>query len=169
GGRLDAGVELLGKPYTVEALARKIRHVLGNQGQRQLAGTAAPPLPAAGAGALRILFVEDDDLVRTSTAEVLADLGHAVESAPDAASALALLRPGAFDVLMTDIGLPGMRGEALAAEARARDASLAVLVASGNAIPPGTLPPGTMAIVKPYDIETLMRMLAQVAPRGPAR
>ncbi|RYF41553.1 MAG: hybrid sensor histidine kinase/response regulator, partial [Comamonadaceae bacterium] len=40
GGRLDAGVELLGKPYTVEALARKIRHVLGNQGQRQLAGTA---------------------------------------------------------------------------------------------------------------------------------
>ncbi len=31
GGRLDAGVELLGKPYTREALARKIRHVLANQ------------------------------------------------------------------------------------------------------------------------------------------
>ncbi|MGZ9127322.1 MAG: PAS domain-containing protein, partial [Candidatus Binatia bacterium] len=35
GGRLDAGVELLGKPYTKEALSRKIRHVLANQQQRK--------------------------------------------------------------------------------------------------------------------------------------
>jgi len=32
GGRLDPGVELIGKPYTKESLARKIRHVLGNRG-----------------------------------------------------------------------------------------------------------------------------------------
>src|SRR5690606_5577315 len=41
GGRLDAGVELLSKPYTREALARKIRHVLANREQRFRA--AAPP------------------------------------------------------------------------------------------------------------------------------
>ena len=37
GGRLDPGVELLAKPYTREALARKIRHVLANQAQRRVA------------------------------------------------------------------------------------------------------------------------------------
>jgi PAS domain S-box-containing protein len=173
GGRLDAGVELLGKPYTVEALARKLRHVIGNQGQRQLAG--APGIAAAPNAAprqtlptpLRILFVEDDDLVRSSTAEVLADLGHVVECAADGTAALALLQPGAFDLLMTDMGLPDMRGEALAAAARTRDAGIAILVASGNAMPAGSLPPGTLAVVKPYDIETLVRTLAQVEPRSP--
>ncbi len=37
GGRLDPGVDLLAKPYTREALARKIRHVLANQAQRRVA------------------------------------------------------------------------------------------------------------------------------------
>src|SRR6201995_2326189 len=47
GGRLDRGVELLGKPYSREQLARKIRHVLGNQSQHQMAeekgATNEPP------------------------------------------------------------------------------------------------------------------------------
>ncbi|MGV7207278.1 PAS domain S-box protein [Oxalobacteraceae bacterium A2-2] len=61
GGRLDPGVDLLGKPYTREALARKIRHVLANRRQRlqgaallaEAASAAAQPAPAAivaGAG-----------------------------------------------------------------------------------------------------------------------
>jgi CheY-like chemotaxis protein len=50
GGRLDPGVHLLSKPYRREDLARKIRHLLGNQRQRRIArpGPAAvPPLPSA--------------------------------------------------------------------------------------------------------------------------
>ena len=39
GGRLDEGIDLLSKPYTREALARKIRHVLRNQQQRRLGQT----------------------------------------------------------------------------------------------------------------------------------
>jgi signal transduction histidine kinase/DNA-binding response OmpR family regulator len=48
GGRLDPGVELLSKPYTREALARRLRHVIANQKQReQPAGSSASPLPPA--------------------------------------------------------------------------------------------------------------------------
>ena len=52
GGRLDAGVELLSKPYTREALARKLRHVLANEAQRRTASEARQarepsPAPAA--------------------------------------------------------------------------------------------------------------------------
>ena len=41
GGRLDEGIDLLSKPYTREALARKIRHVLRNQEQRSRTSTGA--------------------------------------------------------------------------------------------------------------------------------
>ena len=44
GGRLDDGIELLSKPYTREAMARKIRHVLQNQQQRGLARSTSPAL-----------------------------------------------------------------------------------------------------------------------------
>jgi len=70
GGRLDEGIELLSKPYTRDALARKIRHVLRNQQQRNLSRTAAAR--NAGAAALRtpwrVLLVEDDAEIRWCTA-----------------------------------------------------------------------------------------------------
>src|ERR1700749_2417834 len=53
GGRLDRGVELLGKPYSRDQLARKVRHVLGNQAQHRLAEqqshSASAPLEASDA------------------------------------------------------------------------------------------------------------------------
>ena len=51
GGKLDAGVELLSKPYTREALARRFRHVLANQGQRAIAAAPKAAEPRATAPA----------------------------------------------------------------------------------------------------------------------
>ena len=48
---------------------------------------------------------------------MLADLGHAIEEAGDAEAALAMLEKGAFDVVVTDLSLPGMSGEELAERA----------------------------------------------------
>jgi CheY-like chemotaxis protein len=157
GGRLDAGVELLSKPYTREALARKIRHVLGNQQQRDMAidQSAARGVQAVKGEAaekpLTILLVEDDDLIRANTLEMLEDLGHSVIEAGTATEALEQLRAGEIDTLVTDLGLPDMSGAELASFARQHKPSLGVVFATGNDHAPDGAVDGAILLKKPYD------------------
>ncbi|MDI1297448.1 MAG: type II toxin-antitoxin system ParD family antitoxin, partial [bacterium] len=100
GGKLDAGVELLSKPYSREALARKFRHVLANQKQRSMIGAAptiaaarsseGPPPPVAQP--LTVLLVEDDPLIRMNTADMLQDSGFVVVDAASAEDAMTALQ-----------------------------------------------------------------------------
>ena len=170
GGRLDAGVELLGKPYTRTAMARKIRHVLANQQQRTLAArqqatlAQAPPPPASLPAGLRILLVEDDELTRVTTAELLGYMGHSVQDAADGESAIAMLGAGAVDVMITDIGLPGMSGEALASQVRARWPELGLVFASGQ--DQQAEMPGAVILRKPYDMRQLQEVLRRFGAQG---
>ncbi|WP_432377240.1 PAS domain-containing protein [Duganella sp. P38] len=162
GGRLDAGVDLLGKPYTREALARKVRHVLANR-QHAAQLRAAPPPQASPAavsqegGATRILLVEDEPELRDTTAELLQLLGHTVAQAGDAAAALTLLDAQPFDVLLTDISLPDLSGEVLAARARAAQPAIRVIYASGQH--PRAPLEGAQLLLKPYSLDKLMQAL----------
>jgi PAS domain S-box-containing protein len=168
GGRLDAGVELLGKPYTREALARKIRHVLGNQSQHTALTVSPAPVHASQAAKLRapagrvlkILFVEDDDLIRSITSELLTALGHVVYEAADAQEALALIQSEAIDLLITDVGLPGMSGEELAIRARNLRSDLGVVFATGGHHVSSV--PGHLVLQKPYDTMSMEAVLRQV-------
>ena len=164
GGRLDPGVELLGKPYTRAALASKIRHVLANRDQRSGAArdlaqarSQAKPEPAAPA-VLRIVLVEDDESLRATTTELLELLGHSVSAAANGEAALALPALASADVLMTDLELPGMSGEQLAAAARALAPALAVVFASGRSAT--TSLERTAMLRKPYDVNALSAALA---------
>ena len=157
GGRLDAGVDLLSKPYSRDALARKIRHVLNNQRQRNMAKAShherrtSPQEAPAEATALRILYVEDDAFIRMDTSEMLQQSGHAVSEAGSAEEALPKLGPGSFDILLTDVGLPGISGAELAKQARAIDPGLAVIFATGNSSVAGfEADAGAIVLVKPY-------------------
>jgi PAS domain S-box-containing protein len=137
GGRLDEGIELLSKPYTREALARKIRHELRNQQQRNsilqsYKADASAVRPTAGGRSLRVLLVEDDELIRTSTGEMLTASGHIVSEARNAGEALTLLETHTFEVLLTDVTLPGMSGVDLAVEAVRRSPDLLIVFASGH-------------------------------------
>ena len=145
GGRLDEGIELLSKPYSREALARKIQYVLRNPQPRRAAeqglsraaerqGASAGPTIASEP--LRVLLVEDDALIRLSTVDMLENLGHWVEEAGDAPAALERLDKGVFDVLVTDVKLPGMSGEALAQRAAQRVPGLGVVFATGYQMAP---------------------------------
>ncbi|MDY0883535.1 response regulator [Dongia soli] len=169
GGRLDEGIELLSKPYTREALARKIRHVLRNQQQRAVDGKAflakgdmARP-DGLTAGAFRILLVEDDDLVCATTSELLVSLGHSVVAATNAADALRLLASDAVDVLLTDIALPEMSGLELAQKARDQHPELYVVFASGQDVDGKFDHPNVAQLRKPYDAAGLVAVLS-IAP-----
>ncbi len=152
GGRLDPGVELLGKPYTRERLARRIRKVLA---ARKRAPEAPPAPPQSG---LSIVLVEDEDSIRANTAALLEHLGHRVQSAPDAETALPMITAGT-DVLITDVQLPGMWGDALAAQARSNAPGVRIVFATGNGEVANW--PDALVLRKPYDLQSLMRVLGQ--------
>jgi signal transduction histidine kinase/ActR/RegA family two-component response regulator len=81
---------------------------------------------------VRILYVEDDPLVSLATVDLLKGAGYAVHAAPDAGTALDLLAAHPeIDLLVTDIGLPGMDGRELAAEARRRRPELKLVFLTG--------------------------------------
>ncbi len=137
GGRLDEGTHLLSKPYTREALARKIRQVLAGQGRKDGAANrdahSQKPIEVKSAAArrLRVLVVEDEPFIRAATADFLTDLGHTVFEAKDAPSALKVLDAEGVDLLLTDVGLPGQTGIELALQSRDRFPGIKVVLATG--------------------------------------
>ncbi|MEW5854661.1 MAG: response regulator [Myxococcota bacterium] len=95
----------------------------------------ALPAPCAERVAGTVLVAEDVDAVRSLTARILRQAGYVVREAADGATALRLLDqgPGAVDVLLTDVLMPGMDGVALAREVRARAPGLPVVFMTGYA------------------------------------
>jgi CheY-like chemotaxis protein len=99
--------------------------------------TAAQPRPAAEAAPalgrrLSVLLIDDEDIVRTATAEMIRDLGHGVEEAGSGLEALTLIESGPeIDVVVTDYMMPGMDGGALARQVARVRADLPVLLITG--------------------------------------
>jgi len=84
--------------------------------------TLAPltrPQPVDVDGALRVLVADDSAVNRVLTAAALAELGHRCETVRDGIEALAKLRSGDWDLVITDLQMPGMDGFALARALRA--------------------------------------------------
>jgi PAS domain S-box-containing protein len=163
GGRLDPGVELLGKPYTRESLARRIRQVLANQRGRVFAEPAPVLRPAAGGEdgqRLRIVLVEDEEEIRDATCALLAHLGHDVSPAGSAEEALTLISSES-DLLITDVQLPGMSGDMLAAEARVLAPGIRIVFATGKGEVNNW--PDAVVLRKPYDLDALVAVLAGTA------
>jgi len=78
--------------------------------------SATPEPPQSGNGQERVLLAEDNDHLRNVMLRILQEAGYQVRAAPDSESALALARkaPSPFDVLVTDVVMPGRSGRALA-------------------------------------------------------
>ena len=110
----------------------------------------------------KVLLVDDEDLVRASTKEMLSELGYTVEEASSAEEALAKIDCGTrCDLLVTDHLMPGMSGTQLAAEVAARRPGTPVLVISGYAQIDG-IAPDLPRLAKPFrqsDLDAKLREL----------
>lgn len=114
-----------------------------------------------------VLVVEDNDLERQITADTLREEGFAVEEAAVGKRAMELLALSRFDVVLTDLMMPGMSGEELLAKVRAAYPGSQVVVLTAH----GTIDSAVQAmktgafyyLTKPTDRETLVMTVAKAA------
>jgi signal transduction histidine kinase len=107
-----------------------------------------------------VLIVEDDPAVRVLVSTVLSDLGYAFVEACDGDSAVPILESAQrIDLLISDVGLPGMNGRQLAEIGRQLRPDLRVLFITGYAehagVRGGFLDPGMQMITKPFTFDLL--------------
>ncbi len=107
-----------------------------------------------------VLIVEDDPAVRVLVSAVLSELGYAFVEAADANGAVPIFQSGQrIDLLISDVGLPGMNGRQLAEIGRQIRPDLPILFITGYAehaaVRGGFLDPGMQMITKPFTFDLL--------------
>jgi PAS domain S-box-containing protein len=137
---------------------------------------AEQPEPVADLSSARrpdsTLVVEDDDTVRTLAVELLRDMGFHVMEAATGSAAMALLSGAVhFDLLVSDVGLPGPNGRQVADYAREKFPSIKVILMTGYAeqaaMTPQFLGAQMELLVKPFDAQTLVGKVNAVMGHGP--
>jgi PAS domain S-box-containing protein len=139
----------------------------GDSPVEQAAGINADQHAATGE---TVLVVEDEPVVRSVILEMLTDQGYRTIEAADGPAGLRLLRENKrIDLLITDVGLPGMNGRQLADLARETRPDLKILFITGYAesvaIADGFLQPGMEMITKPFDLDNLSRRIRAMVSR----
>ena len=119
-------------------------------------------------GAARILLVDDEEIVRVATAEMLRDIGYVVTEATSASQALAAVRGGIeIDGVVTDYLMPGMNGAQLIQELRRANSWLPVLLITGYAAKGEDVPAGVAVLSKPFRQSDLARHLSEALRHVP--
>jgi signal transduction histidine kinase len=130
------------------------------------------PLLAEATGAHRIgriLVVDDNEEVGAFAETLLGELGHRVTRAKSAAEALEYLEQDQFDVVFTDVVMPGMSGLELAEALRTRHPDVPVVLTTGYSDEVTTSGTGGLPVVfKPYRLEALATALDKALGDGPA-
>lgn len=134
-------------------------------------GSAEPEVvskaePPRGAGET-VMVVEDDASVRLIVTEVLNELGYRSIEAVDATTAIPILESQRrLDLLVTDVGLPGLNGRQLAEIARQSRPDLKILFVTGYArsaaVRSGFLDPGMDMMTKPFAVDALATKIREI-------
>ena len=126
---------------------------------------------AAGDAAIEtgetVLVIEDEPVVRNLVVEVLEDLGYRAIEAMDGPSGLEIVQSAQrIDLLITDVGLPGLNGRQVADAARALRPDLKVLFMTGYAenaaLVFGALDAGMTVITKPFTMDALATRVREI-------
>ncbi len=111
---------------------------------------------------IRILLAEDDDAMRAYLTRALERSGYSVTSVEDGPAALDLLGSGTFDLLLTDIVMPGMDGIELAQKAQAMDPAPKVMFITGFAavaMQANDAVPDARLLSKPFHLKDLVHQV----------
>ncbi len=144
--------------------------------QEEVATAASPEpqpssparVPGDGARTLRILVVDDQEIIRKVIQEQLLEDGHQVETAEDGTEALAKYRAGHYDMMITDQTMNGMSGEELATEAKklSPESPIILMTGYGGGKAKDNLPAGIDFILgKPATQTELRRAVVQLAAK----
>jgi PAS domain S-box-containing protein len=132
-------------------------------------GEAGPSEAAPGVAhrVLKVLVVDDDELVQQSTCDLVRALGHAAVGVSRGEGALAKLEAGErFDVVVLDINMPGLGGVATLPRLRALRPALPVLLSTGRLDQVATdlveTVPGVKLLPKPFRMADLKAHFAQI-------
>jgi CheY-like chemotaxis protein/anti-sigma regulatory factor (Ser/Thr protein kinase) len=131
----------------------------------------AETLPTPPGPPLRVLIIDDEVSVREALADTLADDGHTVVQAASGREGLTRLAEGAaVDVVVTDLGMPGMTGWDVARAVRTQHPGLPVGLVTGWAVALEMSDEERRGvdfiIAKPYTVEALRSALSEVRPRA---
>jgi CheY-like chemotaxis protein len=167
----DLGAALEKAAWAVDERAARLRvaelaEYLDQEDGRDVAPQRDAPASTRDAvSSRRILIVEDDHDLRECFCELLEQSGHQVAEARDGLEALARILEGSPDVVIIDIGLPGMNGYEVARRVRAALGPTARLIAlTGHSRESDRLEALEAGfddhLTKPVDLEALTRLLA---------
>ena len=142
-----------------------------HMGQEGVATVGLAPAQRPQGSGETVLVVEDEPVVRALIVELLTELGYRAIEVDDAAPALAILQSEeSIDLLVTDIGLPGMNGHDMVEIARSHRPGLPVLFMTGYADaaarPEGFLGPGMALITKPFSADALALRISEMLGRS---
>lgn len=115
---------------------------------------------------MRILYVEDNDLVRDITCEFLALPNRSVLAVTSAEEALEVFEPNAFDIVVTDVSLPAMSGLDLARQLLQRAPSVSIVIATGYGLAgeEAALGDRVRIILKPFEPSQLEQLFEELRP-----
>jgi CheY-like chemotaxis protein len=120
--------------------------------------------PESSLSPLRVLYVEDNDLVREITCELLADGLREVVAVTTAEEALSAFNSQPFDLVVTDVSLPAMSGVELVRRIQSIDPTVRIILASGYDLNAEhyQLRSNVRAIKKPFDLPTFDALIQEL-------
>ena len=112
----------------------------------------------------RILLVDDNTIVRDMLVDLVGSLGYRADSAANGEEALALFDRRRYDMVLTDLLMPGMSGWDVLAALRQRDAHIPVVIVTGSPVvgDPRASQPGVAVLKKPVDVTALDTMIKRM-------
>lgn len=115
----------------------------------------------------RILLVDDNAVVRDMLVDLVGSLGYTADAASSGAEALALFDRRRYDIVLTDLLMPGMSGWEVLAAVRQRDPQMPVIIITGTPATgdPRAALPAVAVLRKPVDVTALDTMIKRMLAR----